>query len=133
MFRNISAAVKYKIQTHLLESCPNSDKLFVYFKISEEVKKRRREKIKNMLENHIFINEINKKEKIDDYRIANKERKERFQQGLEAVNKFLKKNDEIGAPQNSLFCTKNVADSLFPIGRKIDFFFKQKIVKSLFL
>merc|ERR1711925_7384 len=135
MHNRVSPLLKYRVQKEFLVNCSNPNSVRANGGLSKALQRFETEKIKKNLEKSFFNTN-----KYIRYCEEIQEKSKNIKRGREVVGEMLMKRQEdsstkdyMDSSTNNPFCIPKVADSLYPLGRKLDFFLKQKILKSLFL
>ncbi|KAF7700662.1 hypothetical protein CDIK_0901 [Cucumispora dikerogammari] len=161
MYPLISPALRFKLQMIYYKSSfnPCNDCVSrVYTNLTEKINKSTvfdehcpglcLKHTRNIIRKYCFSimskklnNNFRNADKLKNYYFIKTQKEENFAKGKSVVNKMLiSRGSEkdvtkkyINCSINNPFCVENVAPSLFPLGKKVDFFLKQRILKSLFL
>merc|ERR1711925_29396 len=123
MHNRVSPLLKYRVQKEFLVNCSNPNSVRANGGLSKALQRFETEKIKKNLEKSFFNTN-----KYIRYCEEIQEKSKNIKRGREVVGEMLMKRQEDSSTNNP-FCIPKVADSLYPLGRKLDFFLKQKILK----
>ena len=135
MGRNVSSFLRFRVQSEVLLCCKDPNIIRSQESISKALRQYEIIKIKKYLGKGFYNSE-----KYNEQCLKVEELQKNLEEARENVGRMLINRQKDSTAEeyvyssiNSPFGSRNVSDSLFPIGRKVDFFLKQKILKSLFI